>query len=274
MSCGSRLFRPAHGPWFRRYSRPQRNFTLIELLVVIAIIAILASMLLPVLGRAKHRARLVLCMNNMRQSIQGVTAYTTDHDEHFPERPAITAGVNSVKFNRLVTDFTYDSRPHLQQALPIDELLNDPLCPTHQPLATSTSQRVEADTIIGWSWGYLGEQRMAKLGRPFTYNGKRYKMLTGDLAILNTSTGQAHSSHPDADRLLSPFTLADTNYTLSRWQSDVGHGSIELNYGFDDGSVQAYRWSADGSARGLEFVPGWTSPAKLTQWQFLIPVGE
>ena len=59
-------------------------FTLIELLVVIAIIAILASLLLPVLSRAKLKSRNTQCQNNQRQIALGLRNWSNDNENLYP----------------------------------------------------------------------------------------------------------------------------------------------------------------------------------------------
>jgi prepilin-type N-terminal cleavage/methylation domain-containing protein/prepilin-type processing-associated H-X9-DG protein len=70
----------------KRTTRGNLAFTLVELLVVIGIIAILMSMLMPAMSRAKQKANAITCLNDIRQLGLSSTLYAGDHDGEFPRR--------------------------------------------------------------------------------------------------------------------------------------------------------------------------------------------
>jgi prepilin-type N-terminal cleavage/methylation domain-containing protein/prepilin-type processing-associated H-X9-DG protein len=69
----------------------KKGFTLVELLVVIGIIAILISILLPVIGRAREQAKRVQCMSNLRQLSASFLMYCHENKDWFPF-PAVFGG--------------------------------------------------------------------------------------------------------------------------------------------------------------------------------------
>ena len=69
---------------FRRQSPSQHGFTLVELLVVIGIIALLISILLPALGKARHAANTLVSLSNLHSIMQSVHVYASQNNGYFP----------------------------------------------------------------------------------------------------------------------------------------------------------------------------------------------
>jgi len=108
----------------------QRAFTLIELLVVIAIIAVLMSILIPSLNKAKVQVKAILCRSNLHQWGLVMQLYTSDNRELFP------ADMGNAKYAAL-------GRPELKEYFKIDKML---LC----PMATKTYEDGAENPFGAW----------------------------------------------------------------------------------------------------------------------------
>lgn len=120
-----------------------KSFTLIELLVVIAIIAILASMLLPALGRARKTAKKIKCVNNLKQLGTGTELYRGDYEGHFmPLRDA--SGLKTAYFlKKYIGD---DTSP--ENYVSTSGVFH---CPE-----TITSSKKVKDTYVSYGYNHFG----------------------------------------------------------------------------------------------------------------------
>jgi prepilin-type N-terminal cleavage/methylation domain-containing protein len=151
------------------------GFTLIELLVVMAIITILASMLLPSLGRAKEQARMVQCLSNLRQVGIGIRLYMDDHNSKFPPRKVYEPITGAAK-DTLETIGGFDALPEWK------DYPTAKIRPLYDYLRPSEVYRCPVDKgqkKSGPSGKLMKPSKWKNIGCSYTYNAGSLHYLRG-----------------------------------------------------------------------------------------------
>ena len=186
--CVSKRF--LTGP-VRKISSNGAGFTLVELLVVIAIIALLMSILMPSLSRAKEQARKIICQNNLKEISLGDQMYAQDSDDwHVPafyndisHDPPEALWFQNPLFSKIMT---LKGRFNKEDELAYEEksmtLPKDLKCPTDKRTLDNGGLHLQAGQIIqgvsyamnmmgirpsgGWRWNIVYALKVSEVVKP------------------------------------------------------------------------------------------------------------
>jgi prepilin-type processing-associated H-X9-DG protein/prepilin-type N-terminal cleavage/methylation domain-containing protein len=214
--------------------------TLIELLVVIAIIALLASLLLPVLGSAKAKGKQTACLNNLMQLQLAFQMYAADNGGKLPQNIALLNPYDP----EVTNSWAYGSMKIPAQATNLQFLMQGELYPYlsqpatyHCPADTTTDNgKPRARSYAMNSW--IGSAEMEE--GDFTEEGYRVFLKESDIAaVAPASLFVFIDEHP--------MTLADGWFEVT--MTDIApfvrfpasRHQNAYNLSFADGHVETYR---------------------------------
>ena len=204
----------------------QHAFTLIELLVVVAIIALLISILLPSLSKAREQAKNVVCSSNMHQIVLGTTYYADSNADHLPWLP----GTQGDPLYGYFKNGPYKQYHQLLLLYPYVKDLNIFKCPSARGVIGSGEHRRDQNSVkMLFGTGTLNGDG----------SGGQYFVRWDDL--MYTNTAQKHSWWPSEDpSLLSTpeFPNLYTEYFFDDYQAEfVNDGSGRKYPAMNGGNV-------------------------------------
>ncbi|HLH55048.1 MAG TPA: prepilin-type N-terminal cleavage/methylation domain-containing protein [Verrucomicrobiae bacterium] len=220
-----------------------RGFTLVELLVVIAIIALLASLLLPVLTSAKEKARRVSCKNSQRQFLLAVHMYGDDNGQ------AVPSGAANPPFGAvddhlpIISDATSNA---IVQYLRSDRMVH---CPSFGDFFRKTgSVQLEAlgyGYVIGYNYhgghtntpwpGVLGSS--ARWASPQKLTDPGTLVLLSDMNDWSRADHRTFAPHGSKGAILTGSDASNAGTGPGPGRSSADIGAAGGNVGLLDGSV-------------------------------------
>lgn len=225
-----------------------RAFTLIELLVTIAIIAILAALLLPVLGRSKSTAQGAQCMSNHRQLVLAWTMYCHDNNSQIPVLERWVAGNMTDPYDANDAELLVDSQKSALGRYVVDEGIYK--CPGDKSsYVRSVSMNNRMNPTLPGLWLHGGGDKYEIFNRTedirtpsgiyLTLDERSDTINDGSFCVDMSNTGDGSGTGTS-----NPYWLID-------YPADYHNGSGRFSF-------------ADGHAEGEK----WTEPTTL------IPLGQ
>jgi len=255
--------------------RPRKAFTLVELLVVISIIALLISILLPSLRKARLQAKFVVCQHSQRQIVNAATIYAAGGDGKFPPSIAFSASApNAPPTWTAPIWLTYRANDrnannnggmvwqHLQKELPDPKIF---VCPLSAGIPPEMPDNFDDNTIEHLQgtnyllWNYDGFNSMPSLipgeryfSGPKSLSDSRGKLGSSKRLMVSERLGWNDSGNSflwrAAHRWRSGPCDGAVSETTTQWRGKYGEVAfpppappdLRLNAGYMDGHVEAF----------------------------------